>query len=133
MTTKIPAFTNIDEYIALWSKPVQSKLKAIRKLVKQTVPNAEESISYQLPTFKENGGLILHFAAFQKHFSLFPGPEAIEVLAKELSGYKTSKGTIQIPLEEDVPTELILKIIEFRQMKNKEKSQKSKVKKGIRN
>lgn len=124
MKSESPAFNNIDEYIALWPKPVQSKLKTIRKLVNKTVPNAEESISYQLPTFKENGGLILHFAAFQKHYSLFPGSEAIEVLAKELKAYKTSKGTIQIPLEEDVPTELILKIIAFRQMKNEEKRRK---------
>ena len=84
-------------------------------------PNAEEVISYQLPTFKE-GGILIHFAAFSKHYSLFPGAEPIEYFAEELKGYETSKGTIKIPLDTDVPTELVKKLVRHRQMRIAEKA-----------
>lgn len=121
METKLKPFSNIDEYIVQWPETVQKKLQLIRSTVKSVAPNAEEVISYQLPTLKE-GGILIHFAAFSKHYSLFPGAEPIEFFAEELKGYETSKGTIKIPLETDVPTELVKKLVKHRQMRIAEKA-----------
>ena len=121
METKLKPFSNIDEYIVQWPKAVQEKLQLIRTTVKSVAPNAEEVISYQLPTFRE-GGILIHFAAFSKHYSLFPGAEPIEFFAEDLKGYETSKGTIKIPLDKEVPTELVKQLVRHRQMRIAEKA-----------
>lgn len=102
----------IDEYIATFSAEVQAKLMIIRSEVKSLVPQAVEKISYGIPTFFLTQN-IFHFAAFQAHIGLYPGATAIEALATELEGYKTSKGTIQIPLSQDPPLALIRKLVNF--------------------
>lgn len=116
---KKPAVT-IDEHIAQFPLPTQKKLQEIRELVRSLAPEATESISYGIPTFKLNGNLV-HFAGYANHIGFYPGAEAIEVFKNELMGFKTSKGTIQFAHDQPLPMELIKKITQFRVAKNTKK------------
>jgi uncharacterized protein YdhG (YjbR/CyaY superfamily) len=103
----------VDEYIIRFPSNIQNILQKIRQLIKDLAPNAKETISYQIPTFKLNGNLV-HFAAFRTHIGFYPTPSALEEFKKELSKYKLGKGTIQFPIDEPIPYDLIKKIVEFR-------------------
>ena len=118
-STKKGAST-IDEHIAQFPAGTQQKLQQIRELVKSLAPGATETIAYGIPTFRLNGNLV-HFAGYAQHIGLYPGSEAIEVFKQDLAGYKTSKGTIQFPLDQPLPLELIKKITQFRVAKNTKK------------
>ena len=115
MQTK--TFKDIDEYIAGFPKDVQQILKKIRSTIKKAAPDAEEAISYQMPTFKLKGNLI-HFAAFKNHIGIYPMPSATEKFKKQLSRYESGKGSIRLPLDEPIPYELIDKITKFRVKQN---------------
>lgn len=106
-------YTTIPEYINLFEVEIQSILIELYKLIKSLVPEAEETISYKMPTFRYNGNLI-HFAMFKKHLGIYPGNEAIEFHKTELKGYKTTKSAIQIPIEKPLPVDLIKNIIAFK-------------------
>ncbi len=108
-----PGFTTIDQYIALFPAAVQTKLRELRALILEAAPRATEKISYQMPTFFLNGNLV-HFAAYPGHIGLYPAPSAIEKFKDELSPYKHAKGSIQFPLSEPLPLELIRRIVLFR-------------------
>ena len=98
----------IDEYILSQNEEYQEDLKLIRDTLRYALPEAEERISWSMPTYwKEHN--ILHFAALKTHIGLYPGPAAIEHFANELKDYKTDKGTIRIPYGK-VESELIIKI-----------------------
>jgi uncharacterized protein YdhG (YjbR/CyaY superfamily) len=97
MTVKIK-FETIDEYIKTFSKDIQKILEQVRQTIKETAPGTQESINYQIPTFKLNGNLV-HFAAFKNHIGFYPGSRAIQIFAKDLKVYVTSKGAIQFPLD----------------------------------
>ncbi|MHB2035218.1 MAG: iron chaperone [Nitrososphaerales archaeon] len=107
----------IDEYIASFPKNVQSILQKMRQTIQKAAPEAEETISYQIPTFKLNGNLV-HFAAFKDHISFFPTSSARGAFKKELSKYKGGKGTVQFPMGEQVPYDLMKKIVIFRRKQN---------------
>jgi uncharacterized protein YdhG (YjbR/CyaY superfamily) len=107
-------FTTIDEYLATFPPDVQEKLKGIRALIRRTAPDAEEAIRYGIPTFRQNGSNLVHFAAFKDHLSFFPTASGVEAFRKELSSYKLSKGTIQFPLDKPVPYDLVERIVRFR-------------------
>jgi len=107
-------FNTVEEYISSFPHDVQKILKEYRKVIKNVVPKAEEKIGYGIPTYKLNGKNLIHFGGFEKHTSLFPGPEAIQVFSKDLKAYETSKGTIKFPLSKPVPFELIKKIAEYK-------------------
>ena len=117
-------YKSIDEYISKQPTEVQKILEKIRKTIKEAAPNATEAISYQMPTFKLNGKNLVHFAAFINHIGFYPTPSGTENFKKELSKYKTSKGTAQFQLSEDIPYNLITKIVKFRVSENA-KSKKS--------
>lgn len=106
-------FKTIDAYIADFPKETQKLLKQMRKAISETAPMADEAISYGIPTYKWHGNVV-HFGGFKKHIGFFPGPVAIKEFAKELKPYKTSKGTIQFPLDEPLPLGLIKKIVKHR-------------------
>jgi uncharacterized protein YdhG (YjbR/CyaY superfamily) len=110
----------IDEYIESFPEDVQSILQKMRKTIRKEAPEAEETISYQIPTFKLNGNLV-HFAAFSDHISFFPTSSPREAFKKELSRYKGGKGTIQFPLDEPIPYDLVKRIVVFRRKENLEK------------
>ncbi|MBF0575940.1 iron chaperone [Dysgonomonas sp. GY617] len=112
-----PKPTTVDEYIAAASPLVKEYLVQLRSIIKQTVPQAEECISYEMPAYKLNG-ILIYFDGFAKHVSLFPGAEAIEAFKDELVDYKTSKGTIRFSLDKPLPITLIKKIIKYREKEN---------------
>lgn len=99
----------VDEYIELQAENVQSKLREIRAILQAAIPEAEECISWSMPTYRK-GRNIIHFAASKKHIGLYPGGEATTVFADELSGYNVSKGTIRLPYDKELPVDLITRI-----------------------
>ncbi len=109
---------NIDEYINNFPENVQNILTEIRTIIQKIVPEASEKISYGIPTFYLNGNLI-HFAAYKNHIDFYPGVSGIEKFQKEISVYKNSKGAVQFPLKEDLPIDLIKKMVTFRVNENK--------------
>jgi uncharacterized protein YdhG (YjbR/CyaY superfamily) len=107
----------IDEYIAGFPPDVQDILQKIRLSIHQAAPDAQEAISYQMPTFKLNGNLV-HFAAFKKHIGFYPVPSGIEAFKDELSAYHQGKGSVQFPLDQPIPYDLIRRIVQFRVQEN---------------
>lgn len=108
----------IDEYISQFSPEVQEKLKKLRQVIKNAAPEAQEKISWQMPTFALHGNLV-HFAAHKKHIGLYPGASGIEAFKHELSAYKSSKGAVQFLLDKPLPYELVGRIVQFRVAENK--------------
>ena len=103
------SYDNIDQYIANFPPDVTEKLQEIRKTVHRHVPEAKEKISYGIPTFTFHSNLV-HFAGYENHVGFYPGAYPIAALADELTAYKTSKGTVQFPLDKPLPMELIKKM-----------------------
>ena len=97
---------NIDEYIAAQEEAVQPRLKEMRSLIRSAIPEAEERISWSMPTYWK-GKNLLHFAVFKKHLGFYPGDEAVARFKDELNNYDVSKGTIRLPYSADLPAELI--------------------------
>ena len=122
------AFTTIDAYIAGFDPEIQTKLNKMRQVIHQAAPDATEKISYQMPTFWLYGNLV-HFAAFKNHIGFYPTPKAIEDFAGELAIYKTAKGSIQFPIKEEPPYDLVRRMVLARVLEN---SQKNKVKGGTK-
>jgi len=114
-------FTTIDEYISLFPEHVQEMLTALRKVVREAVPEAQEKISYQMPTFALHGNLV-HFAAFKKHIGFYPGASGISAFKEQLSPYKGAKGSVQFPIEQPLPFELITQITKFRAAESAERA-----------
>ncbi len=112
MTTAKP--TNIDEYIAGFPKEVQAILEQVRATVKQVAPDAEEAISYGIPTFRLNKTYLVYFAGFKNHVGFYATPTGHEAFQEELSVFKQGKGSVQFPLDKPMPLDLIIKIVEFR-------------------
>jgi uncharacterized protein YdhG (YjbR/CyaY superfamily) len=123
MQTPRKAFTSIDEYISAFPEDIQQKLQEMRRTIHECAPEATEAISYSMPTFKLNGNLV-HFAAFQHHIGFFPAASGVEEFAKQLSGYKHSKGAIQFPLDQPLPLDLVREIVRFRVQENLAKKKK---------
>jgi uncharacterized protein YdhG (YjbR/CyaY superfamily) len=117
MENKKPAFSTIDEYIAAFAPEIQAKLTEMRTIIKAAAPQAEEKISYQMPTFSLEGNLV-HFAAFKHHIGFYPVPSGIEAFKKELSVYKGAKGSVQFPLDQPLPRALITRIVKYRVREN---------------
>lgn len=103
---------SIDEYIALQPENIQPILQKVREAIRKTLPEAEERISWSMPTFWKKYNII-HFAAFKNHMGIYPGSEAIVYFADRLTEYKTSKGAIQFPYNKPIPYELITDIAKW--------------------
>jgi len=110
---------NTDEHIAGFPSPIKERLEKIRASIKKAAPKAEETISYGIPTFKQNGNLV-HFAGYKNHIGFYPGAGAIEAFKKELAAFETSKGTVQFPHDKPVPLGLVGQIVKFRVIQNNE-------------
>jgi uncharacterized protein YdhG (YjbR/CyaY superfamily) len=110
-------YESIDDYISKFPPEVQEILKTLRKVIKESAPDAKEKISYQMPTFVLHGNLV-HFAAYKNHIGFYPAPSGINAFTHELSEYKGAKGSIQFPIEKPLPYELISKIVKFRVAEN---------------
>ena len=112
---------NIDEYIAGFPEDIQVKLEKLRATIHQAAPQAKEKISYQMPTFVLEGNLV-HFAAYKNHIGFYPTPSGIEQFKDQLSAYKGAKGSVQFPLDEPIPYELVGEITAFRVQENQTKA-----------
>ncbi|NYT04378.1 MAG: hypothetical protein GKC00_06715 [Candidatus Methanofastidiosa archaeon] len=109
---------DIDDYIKDFPKEVQTRLKKIRETIKEVAPDAEEKISYGMPTFTLKGNNLVHFAAYNKHIGFYPTPSGIEKFKDDISVYAWSKGAVQFPLDKPVPYDLIREIVAFRVKEN---------------
>lgn len=112
---KVPE--NFDQYIAGFPVDVQEILEKIRSTIHEAAPDAEEKISYQMPTFTLEGNLV-HFAAYKHHIGFYPAPSGIGKFKKEISAYKWAKGSVQFPLDQPIPYDLISRITSFRVTEN---------------
>jgi len=117
MDSTISKITTMDEYISQFSEEIQDLLNKIRRTIKESVPDAKETINYGIPTFKLKGNLV-HFAAFKKHIGFYPTPSGISAFKKELSSYDIAKGSIKFPLNKPIPFDLIRKIVKYRVNEN---------------
>ena len=115
-------YKSIDEYIYNFPPEVKEILVSIRKVIKEAAPDAEEKISYQMPTFVLHGNLV-HFAAFKNHIGFYPTPSGNDAFKLEISEFKVGKGSIQFPIEKPMPYELIRKIVKFRVAENIQKKE----------
>ena len=122
-------FSSIDEYIATFPEEIQKILEELRATISASAPDAEEKISYQMPTFAQKGNLV-HFAAWKNHIGFYPTSSGTQAFKHELSIYGGAKGSVKFPTEKPLPLELISKIVQFRVAENlkkaKQKSSKRK-------
>ena len=102
----------IDDYILLQDENIRPKLNEVREILRSAIPDAEERISWSMPTYWKGQNLI-HFAASKKHIGIYPGGEATTIFADELTGIDVSKGTIRLPYDKELPADLIAKIAKW--------------------
>jgi uncharacterized protein YdhG (YjbR/CyaY superfamily) len=122
METNKAKTNTIDEFIALYPIDVQEILKKVRATIKKAAPAAVETITYGIPTFVLKGNLV-HFSAYKNHIGFYPTSSGIARFKDELTVYKTSRGTVQFPLDKPIPYDLISKIVTFRVKENLEKAE----------
>ncbi len=108
------AFQNVDDYIGSFPEAIQERLIAVRNAIKITAPAAIESISYGMPAYKFNGKPLVYFAAFKNHIGFYATPNGHVAFAKELSIYKQGRGSVQFPLNKQLPIDLIIKMVKFK-------------------
>ena len=121
MKAESKKYKSVDEYISDFPAGTKSMLKEVRKIIKQAAPQAEEIISYNMPAYKLQGVLV-YYAGYSGHIGFYPTGSGIANFQKKLSGYKTSKGTVQFPLDQPLPLDLITQIVKFRVKENLEKA-----------
>lgn len=117
MDSKKPAVESIEAYIASSPKHTRGLLREMRKTIRDAAPEAVEKISYQMPTFWMKGNLV-HFAAYTGHIGFYPAPSGISKFSKQLAAFKGAKGSVQFPLDQPLPTDLIAQIVRFRVSEN---------------
>jgi uncharacterized protein YdhG (YjbR/CyaY superfamily) len=110
-------FTTIDEYIGTFPEDVRRILEQMRQAIRDAAPDAEETISYRIPAFRQDG-ILVYFGAFRDHVSFFPTGSGIEAFRKELEPYIGGKGTARFPLDRPVPYDLVKEIVRFRVKEN---------------
>jgi uncharacterized protein YdhG (YjbR/CyaY superfamily) len=118
-----PTAGSVDEYIAAFPPETQRVLEQLRGLIRASAPDATETISYAIPTFDLNGHLV-HFAGYEKHVGFYPTGRGVEAFKDELKAYKGGKGSVQFPLDEPLPADLIRRIVQNRVEENTRKSPK---------
>ena len=130
MTAEKLKFNQVADYMATLPQNAQNILEEIRQAIKETAPEAEEVISYQLPAFRFHG-MLIYYSAYKEHVSLsFPSASVFKAFEKELTGYETGKSTIKFPLNKPMPLQLVKAIVKHRMKENLEKeSIKGKTKK----
>jgi uncharacterized protein YdhG (YjbR/CyaY superfamily) len=121
-------FKTVNEYFSALPPKTRNILKELRKSIKEAAPQAEELISYNMPAFKLHGVLV-YYAAYDRHIGFYPTSSPMKVFKDQLTGYKTSKGAIQFPIQEPIPTTLVKNIVKFRVSENLENEAKKKKKK----
>ena len=123
--TKTTGARDVDNYLSRLPDEQRAALEKIRQTIKSFVPDAIEVISYQVPTFKYQGRMLVSYAAFEEHCSFFPGAAPIEAHRDELNSYQTSKGTIQFSASKPLPAALVKKLVKTRLEENERRQKKS--------
>lgn len=113
--------TSVDTYINSFPPATKKQMEKLRSLIRKAAPKAEELISYKMPAYKLHGVLV-YFAGYDHHVGFYPMPSAIDKFYPELSKYKKAKGTVQFPIDETLPAELITRMVKFRVDENMEKA-----------
>jgi uncharacterized protein YdhG (YjbR/CyaY superfamily) len=108
----------VNDYIDSFPENTQRILIQIRKIILQEAPDAIESIAYKMPAYKINGKPLIYFAGFKNHIGLYATPSAHSEFIDELSGYKHGKGSVQFPMNQPVPFDLIRKMVKFKVKEN---------------
>lgn len=126
MKSKKVTFKSMDEYIGTFPDAIQKILQELRETIKATAPEAEETISYNIPTFKMNGKSLIYFAGWKNHISLYPIPVGGEAFNKQIAKYVEGKGTLKFPIDKPLPLKLITKIVKLKLAKNKKRVDKKK-------
>ena len=121
--------SNIDEYIATFPDTIQELLNQMRAAIRESAPEATEKISYQMPAFAQQG-ILVYFAAFSKHIGFYPTSSAMEAFSEELSVYKSGKGSVQFPIHQPLPLDLVKRMVRFRVTENLEKAALKSIKKN---
>ncbi len=111
---------NVDEYILSFPESIQEILHEVRKTIRAAAPEAEELISYHMPAYRLNG-ILVYYAAFKNHIGFYATPTGHDAFRKELFGYKTGKGSVQFPLDQPMPLDLITEMVKFRVAENLDK------------
>ncbi len=114
MKASTSSCTTIDQYIKPFPADVQKLLQKMRQTIHAAAPDAVEAISYGMPTFKQNGKNLVHFAAFKAHIGFYPVPSGMAAFKKELAGYKQGKGSVQFPFDQPTPYDLVTRVVKFR-------------------
>jgi uncharacterized protein YdhG (YjbR/CyaY superfamily) len=114
MNTPSNPVTSIDEFISGFPAEVQAILQQVRQTIRSAAPEAEETIKYGIPSFTLQGRNLVHFSAYAQHVGFYPTPSGIEKFKAELEKYQHGKGTLQFPLDEPIPYELIHRVTVFR-------------------
>lgn len=120
-------YESVDQYIAAFEPEVQELLQSLRKVIQQAAPEAEEKISYQMPTWFLHKNLV-HFAAYKTHIGFYPAPSGIEAFKEELAQYKGAKGSVQFPIRGPLPYDLIKRIVRFRVEENQRQAAEKRTK-----
>ena len=115
---------SVDDYIATFPKGIQEDLNKVRKTILKKAPQAIESISYGMPAYKTHGKPLVYFAAYKNHIGFYATPTGHTEFSKELSKYKSGKGSVQFPLDQPIPFDLIGGIVEFKVKENSSKIKK---------
>jgi uncharacterized protein YdhG (YjbR/CyaY superfamily) len=123
------AIKDVESYFADFPEETQNLLEQMRTTIQKAAPKAGETISYGIPTFTLNGNLV-HYAAYKNHIGFYPGAGGIAAFAEELSGYKGAKGSVQFPINEPLPLDLVTRIVNFRIEQNLKKAEKKSTKKS---
>jgi uncharacterized protein YdhG (YjbR/CyaY superfamily) len=122
MRTAQPAPENIDEYMEGFPKEVREALQKVRMTIHEAAPEAEEGISYKMPAFSLKEDPLVWFAAFKKHIGFYPAPVGVTEFKDDLSRYGSGKGTLQFPLDEPIPEDLISRVVKLRMQESLEKA-----------
>ncbi len=115
-------FKNVDEYIQSFPTDIREKLEQIRKTIRKAAPDAVESMSYGMPAYKTNKKPLVYFAGYNNHIGFYATPTGHSAFAEELSKFRQGKGSVQFPLDEPLPLDLIRQITLFRVQENLAKS-----------
>jgi len=126
MKGKKTGFNSIDEYIATFPDDVQKVMEQLRRTIKAAAPEAEEKISYQMPTFTLNGKYLVYFAGWKTHISFYGAPRGNVEFKEDLSAYEAGQGTLKFPLDKPIPLDLITEIVKFRAVENRKRIDKKK-------
>jgi uncharacterized protein YdhG (YjbR/CyaY superfamily) len=111
--------TTVDDYLAALPDDRRAAMETLRRTIRAAAPDAVELISYLMPAFKSHGTFLVSYAAFKKHYSLFPASGAVvEALGDELTPYLAGKGTIQFPANQPIPVDLVTRILKIRVAEN---------------